>query len=130
MNKVSRRNLARYAADRLLSGEPAPEVAKAIASVLVQDKRFNEAELLMADINYELESRGKTATAQITTAHALTDKLRSEIKSLVKKASKVDEVILNEQVDKSVIGGVRIETATRIWDKTTARQINELREAF
>ena len=130
MNKVSRRALARYAADRLLGGDPPSNVAEAIASVLARDKRFGEAELLMADINYELESRGRAATAQITTAHELTDSLRDEIKRLVKKTSKVDEVILNEQVDKSVIGGVRVETAMRIWDKTAARQLNELKEAF
>lgn len=128
--KVSRRALARYAADRLLAGEPASKVAKAVASVLVQDKRSGEAELLLADISYELESRGKAATAQATTAHDLTDNLRSEIKDLIKKALKVDQVIINEQIDKSVIGGVRIETATRIWDKTVAHQLNELREAF
>ena len=130
MNKVSRRSLARYAADRLLAGDSAPEVAKAVASVLVEDKRLNEAELLLADINFELESRGKVATALVTAANDLGDKLRIEIKSLVKKASKVDRVILNEQIDKSVIGGLRIETATRIWDKTVARQLNELRKAF
>ena len=130
MNKVSRRSLARYAADRLLAGDSAPEVAKAVASVLAQDKRLNEAELLLADINFELESRGKVATALVTAANDLGDKLRIEIKSLVKKASKVDRVILNEQIDKSVIGGLRIETATRIWDKTVARQLNELRKAF
>ena len=130
MNKVSRRSLARYAADRLLAGDSASEVAKAVASVLAQDKRLNEAELLLADINFELESRGKVATALVTAANDLGDKLRIEIKSLVKKAKKVDRVILNEQIDKSVIGGLRIETARRIWDKTVARQLNELRKAF
>lgn len=129
MNKVSRRSLARYAADRLLASDPPSNVAEAIASVLVQNKRSGEAELLVADINYELESHGKAATAQITTAHELTDGLRDEIKNLVKKASEVDEVILNEQVDKSVIGGVRIETATRVWDKTAARQLHDLKES-
>ena len=130
MNKISRRNLARYAANRLLAGDSAPKVAKAVASVLAQDKRLNEAELLLADINFELESRGKVATALVTAANDLGDKLRIEIKSLVKKASKVDRVILNEQIDKSVIGGLRIETATRIWDKTVARQLSDLRETF
>ncbi len=130
MNKVSRRNLARYAAKRLLGGEPAGEVAKAIAAVLVVDQRQNEVDLLLADINFELESRGHAATTQVTTAHDITDKLRNEISGLVKKATKVDQVILSEQVEKSVIGGVRIETATRVWDKTAVRQLNELKEAF
>lgn len=130
MNKVSRRNLARYATERLQAGDPASKVAKAMVSVLLEDKRLGEAELLLADINFELENRGKVSTALVTAVNELNDKLRSEIKSLVKKSLKVERVILNEQVDKSLIGGLRIETATLIWDKTVARQLNELRETF
>ncbi len=130
MNKVSRRTLARYATERLQAGDPASKVAKAMVSVLLEDKRLGEAELLLADINFELENRGKVSTALVTAVNELNDKLRSEIKSLVKKSLKVERVILNEQVDKTLIGGLRIETATLIWDKTVARQLNELRETF
>lgn len=130
MNKVSRRALARYATDRLQAGDPANKVAKAVVSVLLEDKRLGETELLLADINFELENRGKVSTALVTAVNELNDKLRSEIKSLVKKSLKVEQVILNEQVDKTLIGGLRIETATLIWDKTVARQLNELRKTF
>jgi F0F1-type ATP synthase delta subunit len=37
---------------------------------------------------------------------------------------------LQENVDQSVIGGARIETAKYAWDKTLAKQLTDIREAF
>lgn len=128
MNKVSRRNLATYAADRLASGDSARSVAKELVSILVVDKRLNETELLVKDIAYELETSGKLAVANVTTAHELSAKLSQEIKSLVKTTAKVDSVILNELTDKKVIAGVRIETASKVWDMTALAQIKQIRE--
>ncbi len=129
MIKVSRRSLARYGADQLLRGTAARIVAKHLAAALIDGQRQKEAQLLLADINYELQSRGRLAAATVTTAGQLSASLRSEIVSLVKKIAQVQQVILSEQVDKSIIGGVRIETAERSWDKTVIGQLNKLREA-
>ncbi len=127
--KVSRRALARYAADQLIAGVSAPVVARHLAAVLIDSQRQKEIQLLLADINYELQSRGRLAAATVTTASQLSAGLRSEIAGLIKKSSKVQQVILTEQIDKNIIGGVRIETAERTWDKTVIGQLDKLREA-
>ena len=126
--KISRRALARYATDRLIGGSAASVVAKHLAAVLIESQRQKEANLLLADINYELQDRGHLAVATVTTASELSASLKSEIASLVKKTTKVEHVILTEQIDKQIIGGVRVETAERIWDKTVTFQLNKLRE--
>ncbi len=128
MNKVSRRSLARYGANQLLRGVPARVVAKHLAAALIDSQHQKEAELLLADISYEPQSRGHLTAATVTTASQLSESLRAEIASLVKKSSKVKQVILTEQIDKKIIGGVRIETAERTWDKTVIGQLNKLRE--
>jgi F0F1-type ATP synthase delta subunit len=125
--KVSRRALARYAADQLLAGTTAHVVAKHLAATLLDSQRQKEADLLLADINYELQNRGRLAAATVTTASQLSAGLRSEIARLVKKSAKVQQVILTEQIDKNIIGGVRIETPERTWDKTVTSQLNKLR---
>lgn len=127
MNKISRRSLARYGADQLLAGTSARAVAKHLAAVLVDSTRQKEAPLLLADINYELQSRGRLAATTVTTANELSASLRSEVTALVKKSTKAQQVLLSEQVDKSIIGGIRIETAERTWDKTVFSQLNRLR---
>jgi F0F1-type ATP synthase delta subunit len=126
--KVSRRSLARYAADQLLAGTAASIVARHLAATLIDSQRQKEADLLLTDISYELQSRGRLAAATVTTASQLSARLRSEVTDLVKKSSKVQQVILTEQIDKKIIGGVRIETAERTWDKTVIEQLNKLRE--
>lgn len=126
--RVSRRALARYGADQLLAGVPASALARHLAAVLMNSQRQKEVDLLLADINYELQRRGRLAVITITVVHKLSASLRSEIISLIKETAKVEQVTLTEQIDKSIIGGLRIETATRTWDKTVAKQLNKLRE--
>lgn len=127
--KVSRRALARYAADQLIAGLSASVVARHLAASLIDSQRQKEVQLLLADVNYELQSRGRLAAATVTTTVELSTSLKNEIVSLVKKTSKVEQVILTKQIDKNIIGGVRIETAERTWDKTVIGQLNKLREA-
>lgn len=130
MNKVSRRSLAKYAADQLLVGVPAKKVAKQLAAVLLESGDADKTELLVGDIASELENRGELAVTKVTSTSALTNELRGQIKTRVKMAVKVREVVLEENVDASVIGGIRIETAAKVWDSTTVRKLADLREAF
>lgn len=130
MTSISRRQLARYAADQLLAKQPARKVMAELAAVLVASRRTSQAGLLASDIAWELEHRGQIATAQVTSAHALSDSLRKQISVHVKKAAKVNEVIIDETVDESVVGGLRIETAIHSWDKTVKRQLTDIQEVF
>lgn len=125
---LSRRQLAAYGADQLLSGKRPATVARELAAALITSRRQAQAELLAQDIAWELETRGKVANAQITTASALSEQLRKQITAHVKRAAQVDSVIINENIDKSVVGGIRIDTASHSWDKTLSRKLAEIRE--
>ncbi len=130
MNKTSRRALARYAADRLLAGDSPKALGERLAAILAETGRTNEADFLLGDIAWELEKAQKLAIAQVTSATALSQELETEIKDRLKKATKAGEVLLQKNVDKSVLGGVRIETSGQVWDLTVARTLAELKEAF
>lgn len=130
MSGLSRRQLAQYAADQLLVGHSVKSVASHLGAVLVETRRTDEMELLLTDIAWELESRGKLAQAIITSATPLNDKLRRELNILVKKTAKVEQVRLQENVDKSVLGGLRVETAIHAWDKTVVRALTDIREVI
>jgi F0F1-type ATP synthase delta subunit len=128
MAKLSRRSLAIYGADQLLANKTPGKVAKELASVLVASRRQNQAEQLVDDIAWELEKRGRMANAQVTSARALSDALRKQVTTHIKTAAKVQQVILNEVVDQSVIGGLKIDTAIHSWDKTLRRKLTQIRE--
>jgi F0F1-type ATP synthase delta subunit len=127
---LSRRQLAEYASDQILAGQPIEKISARLAAVLSETKRTKEAELLARDIAYELEMRGKVAIANITSASNISDELRDQIIKFIKETAKVDKVTLDENVDKSVLGGVRIETAVHAWDKTISKKLADIRESF
>jgi len=130
MTHLSRRQLAEYAATQLLGGMSPKQLSAQLAAVLSESKRTHELELLIRDVAWELETRGKMADATVTSATPLTASLRLELTKFIKSAAKVDEVALQEKVDKSVIGGTKIETAVHSWDKTVAAKLRSIREAF
>jgi F0F1-type ATP synthase delta subunit len=77
-----------------------------------------------------LENRKALATAKVTTARPLSSAVEAELRKEIQKATGADEVLLQNDIDKSVLGGIRIETASRVWDKTLSRKLSELREVF
>ncbi len=129
MTKLSRRTIAVYAADQLLNGKPAKTVAKDLSALLVASARQKDVDFLLEDIAWELEERKAVVTANITTTDSLNLALENEIKRLLEAATGSRQISLENTIDKSVIGGVRIATATKVWDFTVSRKLSELREA-
>src|SRR5579859_3136613 len=115
MSKIARRTLARYAVDQLLAGKSSRRISKELAAVIIDSGQDIEPEFLLGDIAWELERRRELAIGRVTSAHELTDQIRAELSSRLKKATGTKEVLLEEQLDKLLIGGVRVETANRVW---------------
>lgn len=123
----SRRQLADYIIDYLAGAKARSKLSKNVAAALIASRNKKETDLLMEDVAHELENRGLVAHAKVTTATPLTDQLRGQLKAQLKKAVVVKNVILEEEIDKAVIGGIRIETANHTWDKTIARRLNDIK---
>ncbi|HEY5549971.1 MAG TPA: F0F1 ATP synthase subunit delta [Candidatus Saccharimonadales bacterium] len=129
MISLSRRRLAQYAVDEILAELPAADLSARLAAALIATNRRNEIDLLLSDIDQELEERRLLVRAHLTSAYWLSEKLKHELMTQLKKMTQTQEVVLREEVDKSVIGGIRVETATRSWDMTIRRTLNKLKEA-
>ncbi len=125
----SRRQLARYAVEQMLAGKQSANIAEHLAAALIASKKIKEAELLLLDIDQELEDHGLIARARVTSARELSDSLRGELISQIKKLTGVKEVVISNDVDEAVLGGVRIETANHGWDKTTRKMLMDIKEA-
>ena len=130
MSKVSRRSLAQYAADQLIAGQEASQLAKYLAAALQDSAKSSEYELLIEDIMWELENRGLLAVGKVTSANPLSQSSRRQLNDQLKTATKVKAVVLNESVDESLLGGLRVETAAKIWDNSIRKKLSDLREAF
>lgn len=109
MAKLSRRKLAINAAARLSDGEAKKTVLRDLAAYLIDSGRKSEASLIVRDVESMLMSNG-TAIGTVTSARPLTAGALKTIESFIKlNDSNIKQVLLREQVDAELIGGMKLE---------------------
>ena len=89
MRLVSRRKLAKYAAEQLLAGNDA--ALEEIAGFLIYEKHEREVELLARDIEVELAERG-TVVATVESTRALDEATKGAIKRLLSSNSGMESL--------------------------------------
>jgi len=124
MVNFSRRELANYAADQILAKNK--EIVNQLASYLHETSRTKEANLLVRDINSALADRG-FISAEVSSQHELDDTTRNELKTLLSKRYKTNDISINELIDLNLLGGVKIRTAHEEFDGSLRRKINRLK---
>lgn len=122
--RISRRQLATYVADRLSDGDTS--VLKELAAYVVEERLTRELDLIVSEIEAEFAARGNVV-ADVTSAHALDDTSRSELKQFIAEATGAKSVEIREDVDAALIGGVVIETPGKYFDGSLASQLNQLK---
>ena len=128
MRLVSRRKLAKYAAEQIMAGNDT--IMEEIASLLVYEKRQREIELLVRDVESELAEHGEIV-ASVESARKLDVDTKREIEkylmSAVDTKSNKSKVTLKESIDPTLIGGFKLRTPTATLDATIAKKLNDLR---
>ena len=128
MRLVSRRKLAKYAAEQILAGNDA--VLEEIAGLLIYEKHEREVDLLVRDIEAELAEGGEIV-ASVESARALDDNTRRKIEQFLATAASdknsKPKVSLRESIDPTLIGGLKLRTPTAILDATVLKKLNDLR---
>ena len=122
-SRLSRRVMTQYVAGQLLDGNQA--VIAQLAAYLIETRRTNEADLVVADIETELMQAG-LVIADITSARELTDDLRDVMTAYVQKVSGAHEVQVRTNVDPLLIGGVRVRTPDAEYDASVRRQLKKI----
>ena len=128
MRLVSRKKLAKYAAEQILAGNDV--VLEEIAGLLIYEKHEREVDLLVRDIEAELAERGEVV-ASVESARVLDDSTRRKIEQFLaavasSKNSK-PKVSLRESIDPTLIGGFKLQTPTATLDATVSKKLNDLR---
>lgn len=119
--KLSRTKIARYTVEQLLEGDQS--VIAEVAAYLVQSRRVRETDLVIRAIQDEFESRG-IVLADVTTKHEIGEGIEAAIKQL----ADASQLTLRQHIDPSVLGGIRIQTPSKVLDATVANRITKLRE--
>lgn len=122
MDKLSRRKLAEYVAERLNQGAISGDLLAQIAAYLIESRRTREAELIVRAIEDALQERG-VVVGTVATAHPLTARERDTVKRLIDAES----LHLTEEIDESLIGGVKVSLPDSRFDGTIKHTITALR---
>lgn len=128
MSRVSRSQIARGIADMLDSGASHKKLVNTIAAYLVSERRTSELDALMREVQSVRAKRG-TLEATATTAFALSPSVKKDIQAVLRRdfgAGK--DVVLNEQVEPSVLGGLHLESAGKQLDLTVRTKLNRLKQ--
>lgn len=90
-------------------------------------------EIYLAEIAAEFVSQykehKKILTAVITTASGIDDNIRKQVMSIV-KGSTNQEVVLEERINKDLIGGFVVRVGDKQVDASIARKLSNLRQGF
>lgn len=98
------------------------QLAKEVAAYVVAERRSADLGAIMREVA-RLRAVSGVTEATITTAVPATKAVRAEVKRLIGDK----DAIINEVVDKNVIGGVRIEANDYYLDLTVRNRLNRLK---
>lgn len=118
--RLSRRKLAGYAAEKLIAGDAG--VIREIAAYLVAQKKQRELELIVRDIEDALAERG-VVVATVTSAHGLTEQMRHAVEAIAGGKT----TVIKEVINPDVIGGMQIDLPGKRYDGTVKYKISELK---
>ena len=125
---TSRRQLARHIAGAWIEKTvPRSELVRQMAAHLIESGRTDEVDLLVNDIKKQIEVQYGVTLANVASARPLSDQLRSHLKQLVKDKTGAKSVRLNEEIDKSLLGGAVVDTPTMSIDLSVRGKLNKLR---
>lgn len=127
MAKLPRHELAKVLAERLLT-LPEKRLAAEVAAYLLAEHRTGELDSLLRDIMQYRADHGVVEVAAVS-AHDLGANVRRDIEARVRELYPAARtVIISEQRDESLIGGVRIELANEQLDLSIRATLNRFKQ--
>lgn len=128
--KLSRSRLARVLAERY--AQPGSDVARLnqeVAAYLMTEKRTGELDSLLRDMQQYRADHDGVVEAKAISAFPLSDAVRADIEAKLRGTfPQATNIIISEQVDETVVGGVRLELANQQLDLTVRGKLNLFKE--
>lgn len=110
------------AINELSKNTPEPELAKSVAAYIIAERRTAELDKIMRQVLKLRQSQGKNEIT-LTSAFPVDDTVVVNVKKLIKN----EQAVVNKVIDKSVIGGVRIQSNDFYLDLTVRNRLNKLK---
>lgn len=115
----------------LLEGHSPRKVSKVVAEFLLKNGRTRELQSILRDVSLARAERKHVVEVTAVSATPILAKHESEIKKDVKKLHPDGKkVVVNNRIDESLIGGIKLEFPDKQLDVSVESRITKLRESI
>lgn len=126
MIAISRRDIAKaFVAQAEERGNK--QAIKELAALILEQKLETRVEQIIADIAAEYTKRYGVLEAQVKAPFVLSDKLKIDVTNRIKQRTKAKKVILHQQIDRSLLGGVVITAPDMELDLSLKTKLSKLK---
>ena len=126
--RVTRSRIAAIIAERSLGSTGAKQLSQEVAAYLLDEGRTSELDSILRDIMQYRSDRGIVEVIAVS-AHPLDAKVRADIETRIRGLyPQAKQIIVSEQHDASVIGGVRLELANQQLDLSVRSKLNRFKQ--
>ncbi len=126
MSKIAKQQIAEVVVELLDKGLSLSRLTRAIAAYLVAQRRTKELDAIIRDITKFRANRGIRETT-LTSAFPLDTATRESLKEIILQYySGTKRLIMHERQDKSLVGGLRLETDDLRLDTSVHTQLQRL----
>ncbi len=95
-----------------------------LASYLARERRTGELDAILREVSRQREVEDGVLEVDLTSAFPLNEGNKRELT----KSVDAKKVVVNETIDKNVIGGVRMETSISVLDLTVRNRLQKLKQ--
>ena len=107
----------------LSSTLPDSEIAKTVASYLISERRTADLDKIMRQVAL-IRFQNGIEEINVTSAFPISTDVRAKLKNFSKASN---DIVINEIIDKNVIGGVKLEANNFYLDLTVRNRLNKLK---
>ena len=107
-----------------------PELLANLLGLLAANRRLGEAGAVLQAIVRQANARANRADVRVESAAPLTPQQVADLKNVLKKKLKADDVLVTEVAAPGLIGGFRAFTAGSVWDCSIKGRLSALAARF
>jgi F0F1-type ATP synthase delta subunit len=126
--RIQRNRLADDVASKTHAGKSSKKLAQEVAAYLLENGQTSQLAPLMRDVWERWAELGRVEVV-ITSAREISPKVRADIKARVKQQyPKAKTIVLVDNIDPSVKGGVKLELPNSQLDLTIETKLNRFKQ--
>jgi F0F1-type ATP synthase delta subunit len=126
--KAPRTRISQVIADKTLRKGASRRFSQEVAAYLLSERRTDQLESILRDVQGDWAKAGRVEVIA-SSAHPLTASVRTDITKQIKRLyPKAQKVIVTEQRDPEVIGGVRLNLADQQLDLSVQAKLNKFKQ--